>query len=75
MGLLAGKVFQVAASVEFVQQGFRAELRGHKLCCQGDLLPCLPMPCALILCFALEQKGEADMTVTESYLLGIGYKL
>lgn len=30
---------------------------------------------ALFLCFALEQKGEADMTVTESYLVDIGYKL
>lgn len=45
MGFLAGKVFQVAESVEFVQLGFKAlaELRGHKLCCQGDLLPSLPM--------------------------------
>ncbi|KAI1234849.1 hypothetical protein IHE44_0003233 [Lamprotornis superbus] len=25
--------------------------------------------------FLAEQKGEADMTVTESYLVGIGYKL
>lgn len=51
MGLLAGKVFQVAESVEFVQQGFKAltELRGHKLYCQGDLLPCLPMLYALFV--------------------------
>lgn len=26
-------------------------------------------------CFALEQKGKADLTVTESYLVAIGYKL
>lgn len=27
------------------------------------------------VCFALEQKGKADLTVTESYLVAIGYKL
>lgn len=52
MGLLAGKVFQVAASVEFVQQGFKGELRGYELCCQGDLLPCLPIH-MLLFCVLL----------------------
>lgn len=51
MGLLAGKVFQVAASVEFVQQGFKGELRGYELCRQGDL-PCLPIH-MLLFCVLL----------------------
>lgn len=37
----------------------------------------LTCPChkALLSCLALERKGKADLTVTESYSVGIGYKL